>query len=168
VASQLYDHAARRGIQIAEINASPANYLDATLAGGTHVRISWRDMGKGTERSFQDLDARLDMLAILLKDHQAKKNPVRIIDFSDSRADHSFHPATQDSVAQEERATPDDHPQFASYMVNENDNLLTIAEMFGTSVEELEKANTLKNGHIVPGQEILIPITSKTGVGDGR
>lgn len=81
-AIQLYECASRNGIEISHIDVSSPEYLGATLVDGTYLRISWRDMGKDTALSFQDLTNRLNRVSAILR--VGKGTQVTTIDVSDS------------------------------------------------------------------------------------
>ena len=43
------------------------------------------------------------------------------------------------------------------YTVKENDNILSIASEFNSTISEIRKVNKLSSGILIPGQKLIIP-----------
>lgn len=74
-AIQLYECALRNGIEISHIDVSSQGYLSVRLVNGTHLRISWRDMGKNTALLSQDLSNLLNRVRAILRDSNDIQTP---------------------------------------------------------------------------------------------
>ncbi len=148
-----------RGIAVKQVDAVSASHIDATLADGKTLRISWLDMGRNTPEATRDLNRKMTMLTTILDSEQGRD--ARHLDATEANSvmvlDDGTHPALP----------PADSPSAPMlHTVKEGEDLFSIALWWNVSLRDLRAANGMTSDEVRVGDTIRIPLNRATGQTD--